>query len=67
LDASLLINGVNPIAITHQLMAIFDWRSPEQAAVYTRQADRRRLAGSAMHLIDPGQIRNEKSPPSEPV
>ena len=40
-------------ATEHQLMAIYGWDSPKQAAVYTRKANRRRLAGDAMHLIAP--------------
>lgn len=45
-------------ATEHQLMAIYGWESPKQAAVYTRKANRRRLAGDAMHLI---------APPAEPA
>lgn len=40
-------------ATEHQLMAIFGWDSPRQAEVYTRRANRRRLAASAMHLMVP--------------
>jgi integrase len=40
-------------ATEHQLMAIFGWSSPKQAAVYTRAADRRRLAADAMRLLLP--------------
>jgi integrase len=39
-------------ATTHQLMAIYDWATPAQAEVYTRTADRKRLAQSAMHLLE---------------
>lgn len=42
-------------ATEHQLMAIYGWESPKQAAVYTRKANRRRLAGDAMHLIAPAK------------
>jgi integrase len=38
-------------ATEHQLMAIYGWASPKQAALYTRRANRRKLAGDAMHLI----------------
>jgi integrase len=38
-------------ATEHQLMAIYGWESPKQAAIYTRRANRKRLAGDAMHLI----------------
>jgi integrase len=44
-------------ATAHQLMAIFGWRTIKQAEVYTRAAERKRLAGAAMHLLgtDGGQ------------
>jgi hypothetical protein len=44
-------------ATAHQLMAIFGWRTIKQAEVYTRAAERKRLAGTAMHLLgtDGGQ------------
>ncbi len=35
-------------------MAIYGWESPKQAAHYTRQANRKKLAGDAMHLLVPG-------------
>ncbi|MFO1149095.1 MAG: site-specific integrase [Alsobacter sp.] len=38
-------------ATEHQLMAIFGWLSPKQAANYTKKARQRVLAGQAMHLI----------------
>jgi len=38
-------------ATEHQLMAIFDWSTPQQAAIYTRAASRRHLAAGAMHLL----------------
>jgi integrase len=38
-------------ATEHQLMAIFDWDSPKQASLYTRKANRRKLAGDAMRLL----------------
>lgn len=41
-------------ATEHQLMAIFDWSTPQQAAVYTRAASRRLLARSGMRLLKPG-------------
>lgn len=40
-------------ATEHQLMAIYGWESPKQAAVYTKKANRKRLAGDAMHLVAP--------------
>jgi integrase len=41
-------------ATTKQLMAIFGWDSVKQAELYTRAADQKRMAGDAMHLIEPG-------------
>jgi integrase len=40
-------------ATDHQMMAIFDWSTPQQAAIYTRAALRRRLAASSMHMLAP--------------
>lgn len=47
-------------ATEHQLMAIYGWDSPKQAALYTREANRRRLAGEAMHLVVPGEQSGDK-------
>jgi integrase len=38
-------------ATEHQLMAIFDWKTPGQARVYTARARRKKLAGGAMALL----------------
>ncbi|MBN9437009.1 hypothetical protein [Bosea sp. (in: a-proteobacteria)] len=43
-------------ATEHQLMAIFGWESPKQAALYTRKANRRKLAGAGMQFIDLGDL-----------
>ena len=40
-------------ATAHQLMAIFGWESLRLAEVYTRTADRQRLADQGMHLLVP--------------
>jgi integrase len=40
-------------ATEHQLMAMYGWESPKQAAVYTRKANRKKLTGDAMKLIVP--------------
>ncbi|WP_193370089.1 tyrosine-type recombinase/integrase [Pelagibius marinus] len=45
-------------ATEHQLMAIYGWESPKQAALYTRKADRKRLAGASMHLLMTDQNEN---------
>lgn len=42
-------------ATVHQLMAIFDWLTPQQAEVYTRAADRRRMAADGMPLLATAQ------------
>ena len=53
-------HGVRKIAATrcadngateHQLMAIFGWKSPAMAQLYTRAANRRKLAREAAHLL----------------
>lgn len=46
-------------ATASQLMAMFDWSTISQAKVYTDAADRKKLAGEAMGLIDLGQSANE--------
>lgn len=38
-------------ATEHQLMAIFGWESTKQANIYTKKANRKKLAASAMHLV----------------
>lgn len=55
-------------ATEHQLMAIYGWESPKQAALYTRKANRKRLAASAMHLLVPERKAHESVPlsPSKP-
>jgi integrase len=40
-------------ATEKQLMAIYGWETARQAAHYTKQADRKRMAGDAMHLVAP--------------
>jgi integrase len=44
-------------ASEHQLMAVFGWKDPKEAAIYTREANRKRLAASALALIS-GQSGN---------
>lgn len=57
--------AANNGATEHQLMAIYGWESPKQAALYTRQANRKRLAASAMHLLVPEHIEDENAPLSD--
>lgn len=50
-------------ATEHQLMAVYGWESPKQAALYTRKANRKRLAESAMHLLVPERKTDKSVPP----
>lgn len=56
-------------ASEHELMATFGWTSPKQAAIYTKKANRRRLAGAgaAKITLTKGETGNEIVPPSEGV
>lgn len=56
-------------ATEHELMATFGWESPKQAAIYTKKANRRRLAGSGAGKISltKGETVNEIVPPPEGV
>ncbi len=38
-------------ASEHQLMGMFGWDDPKQAATYTRKARQKKLAQSSMHLM----------------
>jgi hypothetical protein len=49
-------------ATIHQLMALYGWKTEKMALVYTRKADRKRLATSAAHLLLPAQRSNENLP-----
>ena len=51
-------NGITEL----QLMAIYGWTKTDQAVLYTRAANRKRIAGEAMHLIVPEQKINETVP-----
>ncbi|MBR9970875.1 tyrosine-type recombinase/integrase [Magnetospirillum sulfuroxidans] len=50
-------------ATEHQLMAIYGWESPKQAALYTKKANRKILADSAMHLLIPAERNEDQSVP----
>lgn len=39
--------AANAGATEHQLMSLFGWQNPRQAAAYTRTANRAKLAGEA--------------------
>jgi integrase len=48
-------------ATEHQLMALFGWTTPQQAAVYTKKANRARLEASAAPLLE-ARNRNKSVP-----
>jgi integrase len=50
-------------ATESQLMAIFGWSDPKQAAIYTRAARRKTMAAASMHLLSREQNANESFPP----
>jgi integrase len=54
-------------ASASQLMAMFDWSIISQAEVYTRAADRKRMAGEAMGLINLDQSANKDCRTFEPA
>jgi len=45
-----------------QLMSIYGWTSPTQAALYTKKANRNRMAKGAMHLLIPEQKEGKSVP-----
>jgi len=53
-------------ATTSQLMAMFDWTTISQAEVYTRAANRKRLAGEGMGFISLVQSGNDDCRTDEP-
>ena len=52
-------------ATSQQLMAIFGWSSLSMAELYARAADQKRLAESAMHMLDTKEQNASKSSPTE--
>ena len=52
-------------ATSQQLMAIFGWSSLSMAELYARAADQKRLAESAMHMLDTKEQNESKSSPTE--
>ncbi|PPQ42110.1 tyrosine-type recombinase/integrase [Rhodopseudomonas palustris] len=52
-------------ATPHQLMAIFGWKTLQQAELYTKKANQQRIAGSAMNLVWFGQTVNEGGKPKK--
>ena len=61
------VRAVENGATEHQLMSMFGWDSPKQAALYTRKANRKKLAAEAMHTLIPGQPKNKSVPPDRAV
>jgi integrase len=43
-------------ATAHQLMSIFGWTTLQQAEVYTKAADQKRLASASMHMLLPTDV-----------
>ncbi len=56
-------NGATP----YQLMAIFGWKTLEQAELYTKKVRQQLMAGGSMHLIGFDQTGNESDPPGAGV
>jgi integrase len=54
--------AANNGATVAQLEAIFGWQGGRMAALYTRAADRRRLATEGMHMLENNRARSIASP-----
>jgi hypothetical protein len=52
-------------ATAHQLMAIFGWDTLKMAERYTRGADQKRLAQSAMHMLEMQEQNSTESRPTD--
>lgn len=52
-------------ATDSQLMAIFGWTTKKQTTLYTKKADRKRLAGEAIRKLVPEQKTDESVPPQK--
>jgi integrase len=60
--------AANQGATEHQLMAIYGWETTKQAGVYTKRANRKKLAGEAMHLLVPSvPLESPSVPPKKKV
>src|SRR4029077_4564181 len=53
-------------ATAHMLMAIFGWDTLKMAEGYTRAADQKRLAESAMHMLEAQERTRTESCPTDP-
>jgi integrase len=58
--------AANNGATSRQLMAIFGWDTLKEAERYTRGADQKRLAETAMHLLETQEQNSTESCPTEP-
>lgn len=58
--------AANRGATDRQLMALFDWTSSSQATTYTKKADKTKLAGEAMKLLERDQTANADCPTQLP-
>src|SRR5215470_11698118 len=56
------VRAVENGATINQLMALFGWKTEKMALLYTRKADRKRLASMAAPLLLPAQMPNENRP-----
>lgn len=54
-------------ATEHEIMAVFGWTTPKQAAHYTRAANRKPMAARGMSALGGGQAGNEKRPTASPT
>lgn len=54
-------------ATEHEIMAVFGWTTPKQAAYYTRAAQRRTMAERGMVALGGGQAVNRKCPTDSPT
>ena len=52
-------------ATDSQLMAIFGWTTTKQTTLYTKKADRKRLAGEAIRKLVPEQKIDKGVPPQK--
>ena len=50
-------------ATDDELMAIFGWTTKQQTTLYTRNANRKRLAGNAIHKLLPEHMRSKTASP----
>lgn len=54
-------------ATAHQLMAMFGWRSLAEAEIYTRAAERKKMAAMGMAFLEKGVSAGESAPLNSPM